>query len=81
MAGADAAAVLAIVPVEDVVATVFDGPMPPVDLQDLLGTGLFRGAAGDAVGCLMGASAGLLVDGFPFDDKGLADAGGSRGSC
>ena len=50
MAGADAAAVLVIVPVEDIVATVFDGPVPPVDLQYLLGVGLFRGLAGDAVG-------------------------------
>lgn len=75
MTGADAAAVLVIVPIEDVVATVFDGPVPPVDLQYLPGIGLFRGLAGDAVGYLMGVFAGLLVDRFPFDDEGLPDVG------
>ena len=75
MTGADAAAVLVIVPIEDVVATVFNGPMPPVDLQHLPGIGLFRGLAGDAVDYLMGVFAGLLVDRFPFDDEGLADVG------
>jgi len=32
--GADAAAVLVIVPIEDVVAAIFDAPMPSVSLKD-----------------------------------------------
>ena len=43
VAGADAAAVLVIVPIEDVVAAVFDGPVAAVDLEQALGIGLLRG--------------------------------------
>ena len=52
VAGADAAAVLVVVPIEDVVAAVFDGPVAPVDFEQTAGIGLCRRAAGDAVGDL-----------------------------
>ncbi len=64
MAGADAATILIIVPIQDVVAAVLDGPVPTVDLQDTSGIGLCLGSAGDAVGDFMGAFPGLLFDRF-----------------
>ncbi len=50
VAGADAAAVLVVVPIEDVVAAVFDGPVATVNLEQTAGIGLLFGATGDAVG-------------------------------
>ena len=50
VAGADAAAVLVIVPIEDVMAAVFDSPVAPVNFEQALGIGLLGGTAGDAVG-------------------------------
>ena len=50
VAGADAAAVLVIVPIEDVVAAIFDGPVATVDLEQALGIGMLGRAASDAVG-------------------------------
>jgi len=50
VAGADAAAVLVVVPIEDVVAAVFDGPVATVDLEQALGIGLCGRSTGDAVG-------------------------------
>src|SRR6266545_564730 len=50
VAGADAAAVLVVVPIEDVVAAVFDGPVATVDFEQALGIGLCGGSTGDAVG-------------------------------
>jgi hypothetical protein len=39
VAGADATAIFVIISVDDVVAAVLDGPMPPVHLEDALGIG------------------------------------------
>ena len=36
--GADAAAIFVVVPIEDVMACIFDGPVPAVDLEDVLGS-------------------------------------------
>ena len=43
IAGTDAAAVLVVVPVQDVVAAVFDGPVAPVDLKQASSIGLLGG--------------------------------------
>ena len=75
MSGLDATAVLVKVPVEDIVAAIFDDPMTAVDLQQALGVGLIAGAAGDAVGEFPRAFAALLVDSLAFDHVGLADMG------
>ena len=75
MAGADTAAVLVVVPIEDVVAAVFDGPMAAVDFEQATGVGLCGGAAGDAVGDIDRAFAAVFLDGFPFDGEGLAEMG------
>jgi hypothetical protein len=46
-----------------------------VDLEDAFRIGLLRRAAGEAVGDLVGAFGGFLIDGFAFDDEGLTDVG------
>ena len=73
VSGADAAAIFVVVPVENVVAAIFDRPVSAVDLEDAFGIGLLRWAAGDSVGDLVRAFAGLFVDGVAFDDKGLTE--------
>ncbi len=50
VAGPDAAPIFTEVPVEDIVATILIAPMSPIDLQDLLGISLVRGATCDAIG-------------------------------
>jgi hypothetical protein len=75
MARAYAAAVFVIVPIDNVMATVFDTPVPPVGGKDALGVGLLRGSAGDAVGGFTGAFSVFFVCGFSLDDKSLSDVG------
>jgi len=50
VAGADAATVLVIVPIEDIMAAILDGLVAAVNFKQALGIGLLRGTAGDAVG-------------------------------
>jgi hypothetical protein len=50
ISGSYPAAVLVEVPVDDVMATVFDAPVPPVDGRDALRIGLFGSLAGYSVG-------------------------------
>jgi len=73
MAFADTASVLIVIPVKDVMAIVFDAPMPYVCGEYFLGIGLIRCSAVNAIGDFTGDFAGFFVDGFPFDDEGLAD--------
>jgi hypothetical protein len=68
-----AAAVFIIVPVENVMATVFDTPVTPVGGKDASGVGLLRGSAGDAVGDFTGELAVFFINGLPLDDKCLSD--------
>src|SRR5256884_2534570 len=71
MAGTDATAVLIIVPIDHVVATL-DHPMPPVDLEHALRAGFFPRAAGEAVRNFQRALAALFVRAVPLDDERLA---------
>ena len=73
VAGADAAAVLIIVPVEDIMAAVFDAPVATVGSQHALRIGLFRSAAGDTIGDLTGVFTGFFLSGLALDDKGLSE--------
>ena len=63
VAGADGAAVLVPVPVEDVVAAVLDGPVTAVEGQDGGGIGAVRGVVGEAVDGFGGGLAGGFLDG------------------
>ena len=71
-AGADAAAIRIVVPIDDVI-NAFDAPMPAVDGQYALRRGLLRGATCDPQSEIMGVLAGFFVEGFAFDPNGLAD--------
>jgi len=75
MSRAYAAAVFVIVPIDNVVATVFNTPVAPVGGKNALGVGLLRGSAGDAVGGFTGVLAVFFVCGFSLDDKSLSDVG------
>ena len=75
VAGADAAAVFVIVPVEDVVTATLDAPMAAIHLEYLLWSGLIRWPTGEAIGGFAGTFAGFLVDRLAFDDEGLPDVG------
>ena len=75
IAGAYAAAVFIEIPVQDVVATVFNSPVATVDGEELLGVCFAGLSAGDAVGDFFGLFSALFVYGFSFDDKGLLDMG------
>lgn len=73
IARADAAAVFIIVPIENVMAAVFDTPVAAVGGKNALRVGLFRGSAGDAVGDFTGALAAFFINRLPLDDKCLSD--------
>ena len=71
----DVAAVFVVVPINHVVATVFDAPMFVVGLQDFLGIRLFGRAAGQPVNNFVTNFTRFFVDAFPLDYEGLADMG------
>ena len=52
---------------------VFDTPVAPVGSQQPLRIGLFRAAAGDAIGDVTGGFTGFFLDGLALDNKGLCD--------
>jgi hypothetical protein len=75
VAGAYATAVFIEIPVQDVVAAVFDGPVAAIDSKELLCVNLFRGSAGDAVGDVVGDLSGPLFNRFPLDQETLLHVG------
>ena len=75
IACAYAAAVLIIVPINNVVTAVFDAPVTSVDGKDTLGVGLLGSTAGDAVGDLLRAFACLFFCEMPLDEEGLSHVG------
>ena len=70
--GADAATILIVVSVDDVM-NAFDTPMPAVDGHYALQRALSRGAPRDFQSEIMRALAGFFVEGIAFDPKGLSD--------
>ena len=73
MASAYPAAVFVIVPINNVMAAVFDAPMAAVGGKNALSVGLLRGSAGDAVGDFTGVFTAFFICGLPLDDKSLSD--------
>ena len=78
VAGADAAAVFIIIPIENVMATVLDDPMSAIDLENALRAGLGGGSTGEAVGDFPGSGAGLFLGHVPLDDESLLHSGESQ---
>jgi hypothetical protein len=75
VAGTNAATVLVIVPIQDIMAAVFNTPVTAIGVEDELGIGLIRGATGDPISDLPGKLAGFFIDDLPFDDESLLDVG------
>jgi len=74
MADAVTAAILVEVPVDHIVATVFDGPVTAIGGEDALWAGLFRRrTTGDSQSDLVGDPAVLFVKNLPLDQEDLAD--------
>jgi hypothetical protein len=75
MASAYPAAVFIEVPIDNVMAAVFDAPVTAVGGKNALRIGLIRGSAGDAVGDVTGVFTAFFICEFPLDDKSLSDVG------
>jgi hypothetical protein len=75
MASAYSAAVFVIVPIDNVMATVFDAPVATVGGKNASSVGLLRDSAGDAVGNFTGVFTAFFICGLPLDDKSLSDVG------
>jgi hypothetical protein len=73
MASAYSAAVFVIVPIDNVMATVFDTPVATVGGKHALRVGLLRSSARNAIGDFTGVFTGFFIGGFPLDDKSLSD--------
>ncbi len=74
MAGTDGAASFVPIPIQDIAAAIFDGPLVAVEAQHGLGIGGLRGMAGDAVHGFSPGFTGFLVEPMSLDDEGLTDA-------
>lgn len=75
MADAEGASVLISVPIQRVVAGVFDRPMSAIEAEYAGGIGGVRGMAGHPVDGLSRGLAGLILHGVALDEESLADAG------
>jgi len=73
MAGSYPAAVFVIVPIDNVMAAVFDAPVAAVGSQHALRVGLLRSAAGNAIGDFAGVFTAFFIYGLTLDDKSLPD--------
>ena len=70
-----AAAIFVIVPIDNVMAAVFDGPVAAVGGKNLLSVGLLRSTASDAIGNFTGVFTAFFICGLPLDDKSLSNMG------
>ena len=73
MTFANAAAGFVVVPIDDVMAAVFDAPVFTVVAKDLRGAGEVRRFTGDAIGEVAALFRGFLVEGDTFHHEGLPD--------
>ena len=71
--GAYAAAVLIIVPIDNVMAAVFDAPVASVGSKDVFRVGLLRRSACDSISEFTGKFTSFLICGFPLDEESLSD--------
>ena len=75
VARAYATSIFIVVPIDDVVTAILDGPVTSVDREDTLGIGLLRRSTGDAVGDFRRDFAAFFVYGLPVNHEGLSDVG------
>ena len=67
------ATVFVIVPIDNVMAAVFDAPVATVSGKHALRVGLLGSSAGNAIGDFTGVLTGFFICGFALDDKSLSD--------
>ncbi len=75
MPGADSAAVFIVIPVDTVMTTVLDAPVPAVILQHVGGVGLAGRFASHPIGELLVLLAAFFVDGDAFHPEDLSEVG------
>ena len=75
MTGSYAAAVFVIVPIDNVMTAIFDGPVTTVGGKHAFRVGLFSGSAGNAIGDVTGVVTGFFISRLTLDDKSLCDVG------
>lgn len=75
MAGSYSTSVFVVIPVDDVVAAVFNTPVAAIDSQNLVGIGLVWRLTGDAINDFTRDFPGFFLDSLPFDHEDLAKAG------
>jgi len=73
MAGAYTTAVFVIVPIDNVMAAVFDAPVATVCGKHALWVGLLRSSACDAIGDFTGIFAAFFICGLSLDEESLPD--------
>ena len=69
----NAAAIFVVVPINHVVATVFNAPMFAVGLKDFFGIRLLGRATGQPVNNFVTTLSRFFVDAFPLDHEGLSN--------
>ena len=67
------AAVFIIVPIDNVMTTVFDAPVVAVGVKNTFWVGLVRCTTGDAISDFTGVFVGFFICGLALDDKSLPD--------
>jgi hypothetical protein len=70
-----AVAVFVIVPVDNVMAAVFDAPVTTVDGKYTFGVGLLGSSTGYAIGEFTGVFAGFFINGLPLYEESLSEVG------
>jgi len=73
VASAYAAAVFVIIPIDDVMAAVFDTPVAAIGGKHLLWIGLVRRSACDAVCNFTGILSAFFIGGLPLDEESLSN--------
>lgn len=75
MTGSYPAAVFVIVPIDNVMTAVFDGPVATVGGKHALRVGLFSSSAGNAIGDVAGVFTVFFISRLTLDDESLSDVG------
>lgn len=75
MAGSYSTSVFIVIPVEDVVAAVFNTPVATIDSQNLVGIGLIWRLTGDAINDFTRDFPDFFLDSLTFDHEDLSKAG------
>ena len=73
IAGADSTAIFIVVPIDDVVTAILNGPVTTINIEDTLWVSLLRRWTGDAVSDFTRADAALLLYRVSFDEERLSD--------